>query len=1102
MSVPSPRIYDESTWYKDAIIYEVRTRSFFDSNDDGIGDFAGLTSKLGYLQDLGVTAIWLLPFYPSPGHDDGYDIADYTGVHPDVGTLADFDRFIAEAHRRGLRVITELVLNHTSDAHPWFQRARTAPKGSPERDFYVWADSAEGYREARIIFKDFEVSNWTMDRVANSYFWHRFYAHQPDLNFDNPAVHQALLDVVDFWLNKGVDGLRLDAVPYLYEEEGSNCENLPRTHAFLKKLRAHIDARFPNRLLLAEANQWPEDAAAYFGAGDECHMNFHFPLMPRMFMAIHQEDRFPIVDIFAQTPAIPPSCQWALFLRNHDELTLEMVTDEERDYMYRAYADQAAMRINLGIRRRLAPLVGNGRRKMELLNGLLCSLPGTPVLYYGDEIGMGDNVYLGDRNGVRTPMQWSTDRNAGFSRADPQRLILPVVIDAEYRFEAVNVETQQQNPTSLLWWTKRLVALRKRYKAFGRGSIEFLSPENSRILAFVRELDGETVLVVANLSRFTQYAELDLSKYKGCTPVELFGKTQFPLVRDAAYMVTLGPHGFYWFSLEQPSVEQQRISMPPPPPAVQCSSVDALLLGDERPLLGDVLPAYLETRSWYAGRHLRVRSAQIESAVRVETAGRPIYFTQVRVEYTDAPDETYLLPLAWVGGESAPRPGVLAFLQLGSETGDAARGALIDAAEEPAAAKALLGVILGQKTTMAGDSEIVASTYRGVQPAAGEIESDPWKVGRERDHTSIRYGDRFMLNLARRVEEGVSPELEIGVFLSERASEIAPPLCAALELRRPRKPPVALATLHAFIPNAETGWELATKELGRYYERVLARGPGDQTPTPAQESPLRLVGQDPPAAVSEMIGSYRDVAARLGARIADLHLVLSSSPGDPAFALEPYSALDLRSKYQSLRNLTGRVLRTLRQRLPLLPEGAQREAARILPRERDIQRSFEPLLKVKVSAPRMRVHGNLHLGHVLFTGRDFVLTDLNDFRALTLAERRRKRSPLRDLAWMVRSFEFAALKVLFDPANVRESDVEAARPWAFNWVSWTSAAFLQGYLAAAKGGPFMLVEPEASAALFDAFLLERALYQLQATLDARSTTGATIPLVEIGRMLV
>src|SRR5688572_14528299 len=502
---PGRGLVEDPLWYKDAIIYEVRTRSFYDSNGDGIGDLHGLTSKLDYLADLGITALWLLPHYPSPGRDDGYDCADYTGVHDHVGTIEDFDELVREAHKRGIRIITELVMNHTSDQHPWFQRARRAAPGSPERDFYVWSDSADKYKDARIIFRDFEPSNWTWDPVAKAYFWHRFFSHQPDLNFENPAVHEAMFGVLDFWFARGVDGLRLDAVPYLYEAEGTNCENLPATHAFLKKLRAHVDAKFPNRMLLAEANQWPEDAAAYFGSGDECHMNFHFPIMPRLFMSIHMEDRFPIIDILKQTPELHPSCQWAMFLRNHDELTLEMVTDEERDYMYRVYAHEGQMRINLGIRRRLAPLVGNDRKKMELLNGLLFSMPGTPVLYYGDEIGMGDNVYLGDRNGVRTPMQWSADRNAGFSRANPQRLILPINIDPEYHYEAINVEAQQSNANSLLWWTKRLIALRKRFQAFGRGSVEFLHPSNPRVLAFVRRFgpvnDGdrqELILVVAN----------------------------------------------------------------------------------------------------------------------------------------------------------------------------------------------------------------------------------------------------------------------------------------------------------------------------------------------------------------------------------------------------------------------------------------------------------------------------------------------------------------------------------------------------------------------------------------------------------------------------
>ncbi|HJU12503.1 MAG TPA: maltose alpha-D-glucosyltransferase, partial [Candidatus Binataceae bacterium] len=544
-------IPEHPLWYKDAIFYEVRVRSFYDASGDGIGDFPGLTQKLDYLRDLGVTALWLLPFYPSPLRDDGYDISDYMDVNPECGTIHEFKTFLREAHRRGLRVITELVINHTSDQHPWFQRARRAPKGDAARDFFVWSDSAERYGDARIIFQDFEPSNWTWDQRAKAYYWHRFYSHQPDLNFDNPEVQKEVIRILDYWLDMGVDGLRLDAVPYLYEREGTSCENLPETHGFLRDLRSHVDREYRDRMLLAEANQWPEDAVAYFGEGHECHMAFHFPLMPRIFMEVRMEDRFPITDIWAQTPPIHESSQWALFLRNHDELTLEMVTDEERDYMYRAYAQESRMRLNLGIRRRLAPLLGNNRRAIELVHGLLFALPGTPVLYYGDEIGMGDNVYLGDRDGVRTPMQWSGDRNAGFSTADSQRLILPVIIDHEYHYQTVNVEAQERNRHSLLWWIRRLIAMRKQFRAFGRGSIEFLSPDNPRVLAFIRSYGDEQILVVANLSRFVQYVELDLSRFKGCAPIELFGRTQFPRIGELPYLLTLGPHMFDWFSIER-----------------------------------------------------------------------------------------------------------------------------------------------------------------------------------------------------------------------------------------------------------------------------------------------------------------------------------------------------------------------------------------------------------------------------------------------------------------------------------------------------------------------------------------------------------------------
>ncbi len=540
---------DDTLWFKDAIFYEVPVRSFYDSTNDGSGDFRGLTEKLPYIRDLGVDCIWLLPFYPSPLRDDGYDIADFYTIHPDYGTLDDFRAFLDRAHALGLRVIADIVLNHTSDQHPWFQEARRAPD-SPFRDYYVWSDDPNLYKDARVIFTDTEISNWTFDPVAGQYYWHRFFGHQPDLNYENPAVQQAMLDMLAYWLDLGLDGCRCDAVPYLYERDGTNCENLPETHTYLKQVRRFVDERYPGRILLAEANQWPADVCAYFGNGDEFHMAFHFPIMPRIFMAIRREERMPIVEILEQTPEIPELCQWGMFLRNHDELTLEMVTDAERDYMYYEYAKDPRMKINIGIRRRLAPLAENGRRQIELLNSILLSMPGSPILYYGDEIGMGDNYYLGDRNGVRTPMQWSSDRNAGFSRADPARLYSPVVMDPVYGYQSINVEAQERTPTSLLHWVKRLIRVRKKYPAFGRGSLHFIGGGNPKVLAYTRQYEGQTLLIVLNLSRFVQCSEIDLSSFAGMQPVELIGETHFPAITEQAYFFTLGPHAFYWFRLE------------------------------------------------------------------------------------------------------------------------------------------------------------------------------------------------------------------------------------------------------------------------------------------------------------------------------------------------------------------------------------------------------------------------------------------------------------------------------------------------------------------------------------------------------------------------
>jgi maltose alpha-D-glucosyltransferase/alpha-amylase len=1082
---------DEPTWYKDAIIYELRTRSYFDSNDDGIGDLRGLAGKLDYLQDLGVTALWLLPFYPSPGRDDGYDISDYTDVHPDVGTLDDFEYFLGEAHRRGLRVITELVLNHTSDQHPWFQRSRRAPSGSREREFYVWSDTPDRYREARIIFRDFEPSNWSWDAEAKAYYWHRFYAHQPDLNFENPEVQEALLCVVDFWLAKGVDGLRLDAVPYLFEEDGTNCENLPRTHQFLKKLRAHVDARFKNRMLLAEANQWPEDAAAYFGSGDECHMNFHFPLMPRLFMAIHQEDRLPIVDIFAQTPATDGICQWALFLRNHDELTLEMVSDEERDYMYRAYADQAAMRINLGIRRRLAPLVGNNRRKVELLNALLFSLPGTPVLYYGDEIGMGDNIYLGDRDGVRTPMQWSMDRNAGFSRANPQRLILPVVIDPEYHYESLNVENQQQNPTSLLWWTKRLIAIRKRFAAFGRGTIDFLSPSNPRVLACVRAFEDERVLVVANLSRFAQYVELDLAKYKGYALTEPFGETMFPAVSDAPYVITLGPHGFYWFSLDAPG-ESTEAHVAPVTESMPCASIEALLSSTE---IEEFFEGFLESRTWMP-RAQEIRAVRVEDAVRLGTGADSLWVALIRVEYGDADWETCVVPLAFVPEDRPVRAeSVFARVDVAGDATPHGRGSLVDVLDDPASSPALLSAVTHEARGRGRKGEIAVSWVRDGAPVDVEPGVEAWQLGRERHDTTVRYGDRFVFRLFRHLDEGVTPELEVGRYLAQQGAELSPPLYAAVELRRHRAEPQTLALVQAFVPHVASGWSVTMNELTQFFERVLARTPADAMPPPLHAgSPFALVGTEIPPVVAATIGSFIDTAAQLGRRVADLHLALGGSTTNPAFAPEPYTALDRRSKYQSLRNLAGRVLRLLRDRLPALPAPIREEALATLANEAALLRCFEPLLRGKLDAQRIRVHGRLHLGHVLYTGGDFIFTDIGAARSGSLEDRRRKRSPLRDLASMVWSFDAAALKLLLDPTRVRDGDIPVARPWAFHWASWISASFLGAYLDAAGGATFAPRDREPASVLFGAFWAERALASLKVQLEDRSN-DAMIALI-------
>jgi maltose alpha-D-glucosyltransferase/alpha-amylase len=1095
-NIESWQVSDEPLWYKDAIIYELHVRAFADSDEDGVGDFRGLIDKLDYLMDLGVTAIWMLPFYPSPLKDDGYDISDFTSIQPVYGDMQDFKTFVDEAHRRSIRVITELVVNHTSDRHPWFQRARKSPPGSRHRDFYLWSNTADKYGDARIIFKDFEYSNWTWDHLAKAYYWHRFYSHQPDLNYDNPAVRQAVFKAMQFWLKLGVDGLRCDAVPYLYEREGTSCENLPETHTFLKELRVRIDKKFKNRMLLAEANQWPEDAVPYFGNGDEFHMCFHFPLMPRLFMAIRMEDRFPIIDILRQTPPIPETCQWAIFLRNHDELTLEMVTDEERDYMYRVYASDPSARINLGIRRRLAPLLNNDRKKIELMNALLFSLPGTPVIYYGDEIGMGDNFYLGDRNGVRTPMQWSPDRNAGFSRANPQRLYLPPIIDPEYHYEAVNVETQQNNSDSLLWWMKRMIALRKRFKALGRGSLEFLLPENRKVLAFLRRYEEETILIVANLSHLAQQTKLDLSQFVGWRPVDLFGRIQFDPITDGKYYFTLGPYGFYWFSLEPQPAEALGVRALPSDEVGAVPTIargkDDLFERDNWFLLERTLRDYMKGRRWFRGKAREMRSADIKDVIAMRFGQSTTYIVLIQVEYTEGEPETYVVPLTTAVSD---KPGELikeyphALVANLKPRNTDGQWTLYDALVDKGFSKFLLQAI-GRKRRFKGEiGEISASptkVFRNTRgPYSDALEPTPMKV--EQSNTSVVYGDQLILKLFRRLEEGINPDLEIGRFLTEKTSfEHISQVAGSLEYKRRRSKPMSLAILQSFVANEGDAWQYTLDSLERYLQDVLSHPTVQAPPIPLKH--MLSLPKEPPPLAKETIGPFLTSAQLLGQRTAEMHVALASGLDDPDFAPDFFTHMYQTSLYQSMRSFTIRTLQLLRERLPNIPDELQEDAQQVLDLEKEIIERYQPIRRQRISAARIRCHGDYHLGQVLFTGKDFVIIDFEGEPARSLSERRLKRSPLLDVAGMIRSFHYAAHSALIRQAPLAprpEDDLPLLQHWAQYWYVWVSVAFLTSYLDILKPVGLLPEDPEHLRILLDAHILEKAIYEIGYELNNR-----------------
>jgi len=1087
-------------WYKDAIIYETHVKTFCDSDGDGMGDFRGLIEKLDYLQELGITAIWLLPFYPSPLRDDGYDIADYFDVNPNFGTLDDFRAFLDAAHQRNLHVITELVINHTSDQNPWFQKSRRAVAAAGAgissddlayKDFYVWSDTPEKYKDSRIIFKDFETSNWAWDPVAKAYYWHRFYSHQPDLNFDNPAVHDAVEKVCDFWLGLGVDGLRLDAIPYLYERENTSCENLPETHQYLRKLRAHIDAKFPNRMLLSEANQWPEDAAAYFGNGDESHMNFHFPLMPRMFMSLQMEDRFPIIDILEQTPSIPEQCQWAMFLRNHDELTLEMVTDEERDYMYRVYATDPHARINLGIRRRLAPLLANSRRKIELLNTLLFSMPGTPIIYYGDEIGMGDNFYLGDRNGCRTPMQWSPDRNAGFSRANPQQLYLPITIDPEYHYEAVNVENQQKNLSSLLWWMRRVIAMRKNFKAFSRGSLEFLYPDNPKVLAFLRRYEDEIVLVIVNLSRFAQSAELDLSRFAGFVPMEVFSRNLFRPIRKSRYVITLGPHAYYWFALHAPT-DGRRTPRKKTVPVINAPmELETLLTNGQRAAIEhEILPRYLQTCRWFGSKARTFRSLKIVEQPSISDDADSAQLWLVEVSYLDAPTETYVLPVSIASGETARALSQAAPHAIIARFAGNDENVLFDATWDVKCRSRLFDTIARREIVKARAGELVGITAKDFEADQFTSPQNSQVLGAEQSNSSMLFDNKFFLKLYRKIEDGVNPDVEITRFLTEHTKfPNVPAFVGAIEYRRPKAEPTVVCLLQSAVTNEGDVWSLTLDAVGRYYERVLGR-----------KADLQNEIALPGALLDELFGGvYPEKMKLLGQRTGELHLALASYPGDPAFRPEPFNAMAQRSVYQNMRASLRRAFTLLEKKLCDLPATFRDEAKEVLSAEHEVLAREKRLLDRRTNAAKIRIHGDYHLGQLLYTGKDFVILDFEGEPARPLSERKLKRSALRDVAGMMRSFQYAACSALWQPA-MRKEDVPFLERWADLWYRHMGSVFLQSYLKTTGSAIFIPHNSEDLQIMIEAYLLDKAVYEIGYELNNRPS-WVVIPVRGIKHIL-
>jgi len=1080
--LPVAEIGDE-LWYKDAIIYQLHVKAFADSNNDGIGDFAGLTEKLGYLQDLGVTALWLLPFYPSPGRDDGYDIADYGDINPDFGTLKDFKRFIQEAKKRGLKVITELVINHTSDQHDWFKRARRSDPKSSARNWYVWSDTDQKYQGTRIIFTDTEKSNWTWDPEAGQFYWHRFFSHQPDLNFDNPRVVSALIQVMKRWLDAGVDGFRLDAIPYLCERDGTNNENLPETHTIIKKLRAELDAYSRGKVLLAEANQWPEDVQEYFGQGDECQMAYHFPLMPRIYMAIAQEDRFPITDILRQTPDIPANCQWALFLRNHDELTLEMVTDVERDYLWSTYANDPRARINVGIRRRLAPLMDNDRRKIELMNSLLLSFPGTPIIYYGDEIGMGDNIYLGDRNGVRTPMQWTPDRNGGFSRADPARLYAPTIMDPVYGYEAVNVEAQSRSLSSLLNATKRLISVRKSTLAFGRGSMTFIRPTNRAVLAYVRQYQDEVILCVANLSRSAQATELDLSAFKGRIPLEMLGRTRFPAIGELPYMITLSPFGFYWFQLQEPDKSEPVVPHAVPEfetLVVPLNSTWVSLARTRSVFERDVLPGHLARTRWYPEYSPANIRPTLTSAIPFCDIGdnRP-YLTFFEATQRGV-TQRYVLPMQieWVRFDRERyNPRAFSAVRQGAR-----EGTLLDVATDHIFIALLLRNL---REVLTVEENGLRLEFRPTSKFSDKPIRQPERiraVNTEQSNSTALVDSDYVVKIYRKLETGPNPEIEIGWYLTEVAGFAnTPALLGSVEFVEGNQRS-AIGIVHAFVQNQGDGWTVTSAYLDRFVD--------EQRWLPASEFPGNREEQVP----------YLRYMSQAGRRVAEMHVALAANSGLADFAPEPTRPEDVQRWIGEIMARGERVFEALQQH-----RDGSREADRPLVDEMLAQRAglharLNALLPRDIDGLNIRHHGDFHLGQLLIVKDDIFIIDFEGEPRRPLAERRRKAPAARDAAGLIRSIDYSVTAALERALRIAPDEHGKLATALGQWRDRSTDAFLAGYREAMTNQLLWPADPHAATDLLKFFLLEKAFYELEYELSHRPD-WLRVPLTGMLRIL-